>query len=71
LVNVNKLRVSKDTAVEDAKREKRESALKAKEINVNEASALFDESSRDEARHTGMLRGLLDRFFKEHKLGIG
>ncbi len=47
-----------------ANKGKRESALKAKEVNVDEAHDLFDESSRDEARHAMMLRGLLDRFFK-------
>jgi rubrerythrin len=47
-----------------ANRGKRESAVKAKEINVDEAHDLFDESSRDEARHAMMLKGLLDRFFK-------
>ena len=43
---------------------KRQNAVKAKEINAEEASALFDESSRDEARHASMLKGLIDRFFK-------
>lgn len=47
-----------------ANKGKRESALKAKELNVDEAQALFDESSRDEARHAVMLKGLLDRFFE-------
>jgi rubrerythrin len=46
-----------------ANKGKRESALKAKELNVDEAQALFDESSRDEARHAVMLKGLLERFF--------
>ena len=43
---------------------KRQAALKAKEVNVDEAHDLFDESSRDEARHHLMLKGLLQRFFK-------
>lgn len=47
-----------------ANKGKRESAIKAKEVNVDEAHDLFDESSRDEARHAMMLKGLLERFFK-------
>lgn len=47
-----------------ANKGKRESAVKAKEVNVDEAHDLFDESSRDEARHAMMLQGLLERFFK-------
>lgn len=47
-----------------ANKGKRESAVKAKEVNVDEAHDLFDESSRDEARHAMMLNGLLERFFK-------
>jgi rubrerythrin len=47
-----------------ANRGKREAAVKAKEVNVDEAHDLFDESSRDEARHHLMLKGLLGRFFK-------
>ena len=47
-----------------ANKGKREAAVKAKEINVDEAHDLFDESSRDEARHAMMLKGLLERFFK-------
>ncbi|HTG01039.1 MAG TPA: ferritin family protein [Nitrospirota bacterium] len=47
-----------------ANRGKREAAVKAKEVNVDEAHDLFDESSRDEARHAMMLKGLLERFFK-------
>jgi rubrerythrin len=43
---------------------KRQAAVKAKEVNVDEAHDLFDESSRDEARHHLMLKGLLQRFFK-------
>jgi rubrerythrin len=47
-----------------ANKGKREAAVKAKEVNVDEAHDLFDESSRDEARHAMMLKGLLERFFK-------
>lgn len=47
-----------------ANKGKRESAVKAKEVNIDEAHDLFDESSRDEARHAMMLKGLLERFFK-------
>lgn len=47
-----------------ANRGKREAAVKAKEVNVDEAHDLFDESSRDEARHHLMLKGMLERFFK-------
>jgi len=46
-----------------ANRGKREAALKAKEAGVDEAHDLFDESSRDEARHAMMLKGLLERYF--------
>ncbi len=46
-----------------ANKGKREAGLKAKQANVEEAQDLFSESSRDEARHAGMLQGLLDRFF--------
>ena len=47
-----------------ANKGKRESAVKAKELNIDEAHDFFDESSRDEARHAMMLQGILDRFFK-------
>ncbi len=47
-----------------ANRGKREAAVKAREVNIDEAHDLFDESSRDEARHAMMLNGLLERFFK-------
>jgi len=47
-----------------ANKGKKEFGAKAKEANVDEAYAVFDESSRDEARHAQMLKGLLDRFFK-------
>jgi len=46
-----------------ANKGKREAAVKAKEANIDEAHDLFDESSRDEARHAMMLKGLLNRFF--------
>ena len=46
-----------------ANKGKREAAVKAKEVNVDEAHDLFDESSRDEARHAMMLKGLLERYF--------
>ena len=42
---------------------KRQAAVRAKEANVDEAHDLFDESSRDEARHHLMLKGLLKRYF--------
>jgi rubrerythrin len=42
---------------------KKQAAIKAKEVNVDEAHDLLDESSRDEARHHLMLKGLLKRFF--------
>jgi rubrerythrin len=47
-----------------ANKGKRESAVKAREANLDEAQDLFNESSRDEARHAMMLKGLLERFFK-------
>ena len=47
-----------------ANKGKRDSALKAKETNIEEAQDLFNESSRDEARHAMMLKGLIARFFK-------
>jgi rubrerythrin len=47
-----------------ANRGKREAAVKAREANVDEAHDLFDESSRDEARHAMMLKGMLTRFFQ-------
>ena len=42
---------------------KREIALKAKELGIDEAHDMWDEASRDEHRHAEMLRGLLKRFF--------
>jgi len=47
-----------------ANKGKREAAVKAREAKVDEAQDLFNESSRDEARHAMMLKGLLGRFFK-------
>jgi rubrerythrin len=47
-----------------ANKGKRESAIKAREVHIDEAQDLFNESSRDEARHAMMLKGLLERFFK-------
>ena len=47
----------------NANKGKKESAKKAKECNCDPAHDFFDESSRDEARHARMLKGMLDRFF--------
>ncbi len=44
-------------------RSKHESALKAKELGIEEAYEVFEETSRDEARHAGALEGLLKRYF--------
>jgi len=46
-----------------ANKGKRESAVKAKELGIDPAHDVFDESSRDEARHAQMLEGLLKRYF--------
>jgi rubrerythrin len=46
-----------------ANRGKRNAAVQAKQENLDEAHDVFDESSRDEARHANALRGLLDRYF--------
>lgn len=46
-----------------ANKGKKEAAKKAREINCDPAHDFFDESSRDEARHARMLKGLLNRFF--------
>ena len=48
----------------DANNSKRKAAILAKEIQIDEAHDLFDESSRDEARHALMLQGILKRFFQ-------
>ena len=47
-----------------ANKGKKESAVKAKENNLDEVHDVFDETSRDEARHARMLKGLLDRYFE-------
>ncbi len=46
-----------------ANKGKREAAVKAKETGVEEAGDVFDESSKDEARHAMALEGLLKRYF--------
>ena len=54
IINEHKLGVAKGTAVEQ-------------DVDMNfkgETAEVFDESSRDEARHARMLQGLLDRYFK-------
>ncbi len=48
----------------NANKGKREAAVKAKEAGVDEAHDVFDESSRDEARHARALKGLLERHFE-------
>ena len=47
-----------------ANKEKKAIAKKAKELDIDPAHDYFDESSRDEARHAMMLKGLLERYFK-------
>ncbi len=47
----------------NANKYKKEAAKKAKENNIDEAHDFFDESSRDEARHARILKGLLDKYF--------
>jgi len=46
-----------------ANKEKKAAAKKAKECDIDPAHDFFDESSRDEARHARMLKGLLERYF--------
>lgn len=46
-----------------ANKEKKAAATKAKEQNIDPAHDFFDESSRDEARHARMLKGILDRYY--------
>lgn len=46
-----------------ANKGKREAAVKAKEAGIDEAHDVFDETSRDEARHAKALEGLLKRYF--------
>ena len=47
------------------KHEKKKAAPKAEEIDIDPAHHLFDKSARDEARHAWMLRGILERYFKQ------
>lgn len=42
---------------------KHESAMRAKEAGIGEAFSVFEETSRDEARHARALEGLLKRYF--------
>lgn len=42
---------------------KKEAADKAKAAGLEEAYAVFEETSRDEARHANALKGLLKRYF--------
>ncbi|GAW91286.1 ferritin-like domain-containing protein [Calderihabitans maritimus] len=49
---------------QQANKGKREAAVKAKELGLDEAHDALDESSRDEARHARALAGLLERYFK-------
>jgi len=44
---------------------KREIAVKAKELGIDEAHDIWDEASRDEYRHAEAIRGLLKRHFGE------
>lgn len=46
-----------------ANKGKRAAAVTARENGLEEAQAVFDESSRDEARHALALEGLLKRYF--------
>ena len=46
-----------------ANKGKRESALRAKEAAGDETHEVFDETSRDEARHARILAGLLRRYY--------
>lgn len=46
-----------------ANRAKRESAVKAREAAGDETHEVFDDTSRDEARHARALAGLLQRYF--------
>ena len=48
---------------EAANKGKREAAIKAREAAGDETHEVFDESSRDEARHARMLEGLLKRYY--------
>ncbi len=42
---------------------KRESALKAREMENDPAHDVFDETAKDEARHARALEGMLERYF--------
>ncbi len=46
-----------------ANKSKRESAVKAREAAGDETHEVFDDTSRDEARHARALAGLLKRYF--------
>ncbi|MBI2955163.1 MAG: rubrerythrin family protein [Chloroflexi bacterium] len=46
-----------------ANKGKREAAVKAREAAGDETHEVFDDTSRDEARHARALAGLLNRFF--------
>jgi len=46
-----------------ANNEKKAAAIKAKAEDIDPAHDFFDESSRDEARHARMLKGILERYF--------
>ncbi len=46
-----------------ANKGKREAAVKAREAAGDETHEVFDDSSRDEARHARLLDGLLRRYF--------
>lgn len=46
-----------------ANKAKRESAVKAREAAGDETHEVFDETSRDEARHARALAGLLQRYY--------
>ncbi|MDD3984669.1 MAG: ferritin family protein [Methanobacterium sp.] len=46
-----------------ANNEKKASAKKAKVEDIDPAHDFFDESSKDEARHARMLKGILERYF--------
>jgi len=42
---------------------KREVAIKAKELGLDEAHDIWDEASRDEYRHAEAIKGILKRYF--------
>jgi len=43
---------------------KRKTAVRAKELGIDEAHDIWDEASRDECRHAEALKGILERYFK-------